>query len=350
MLGIDWRAARISWTVFLFALLILIIYSVRETLLLFTAAFLLAYMLSPLLDFIARLTPPHVSRTASLAVVYVLLITVVTALISWLGGQVAEQAVSLARRLPELVEKHKDLSTIPLPAWLEPARARVAEVIRTQLEGSSERILPFLQHAIGKMLGYAGNVIFLVIVPILAFFFLKDGRELRLNLLSLAKPANRPVMEGMLDSIHSMLIQYIRALLILSAATSVSYLLFFSVIDLPYALLVSALAAPLEFIPIFGPLTASAIILLIAAFTGFPHIWWILVFLIAYRLFQDYVLQPYLLSSGIELHPLLVLFGALAGERLGGVWGMFLSVPILAVLRIIFAQLKRSTRVETLSS
>jgi len=60
-----------------------------------------------------------------------------------------------------------------------------------------------------------------------------------------------------------------------------------------------------------------------------------------YRLFQDYVLSPYLLSSGVELHPLLVLFGVLAGERVAGIPGMFFSVPVIAALRIIIVRMRR---------
>jgi predicted PurR-regulated permease PerM len=55
-------------------------------------------------------------------------------------------------------------------------------------------------------------------------------------------------------------------------------------------------------------------------------------------LIQDYVLQPYLMSSGVALHPLLVIFGVLAGEQVGGVPGMFLSIPVLATLRVIYVR------------
>jgi predicted PurR-regulated permease PerM len=58
-------------------------------------------------------------------------------------------------------------------------------------------------------------------------------------------------------------------------------------------------------------------------------------------LFQDYVLSPQLLSSGIEIHPLLVLFGVLAGEQVAGIPGMFFSVPVIAALRIVIVRLRR---------
>ena len=72
-----------------------------------------------------------------------------------------------------------------------------------------------------------------------------------------------------------------------------------------------------------------------------------MIFLAVYRVFQDYVLSPYLMSSGVEIHPLLVLFGVLAGEQIGGVPGMFFSVPIMAALRVIFVRLRRQRRAQT---
>ena len=63
------------------------------------------------------------------------------------------------------------------------------------------------------------------------------------------------------------------------------------------------------------------------------------VFLLAFRFFQDYVVSPQLLSAGMKLHPLLVIFGVLAGASIAGVAGSFLSVPVLATLRIVYRQL-----------
>ena len=68
------------------------------------------------------------------------------------------------------------------------------------------------------------------------------------------------------------------------------------------------------------PLAAAVISLLVAGVSGYSHVVWLLVFFIVYRLFQDYVLSPYLLSSGVQLHPLLVLFGAVALLLFGMGW------------------------------
>ena len=64
-------------------------------------------------------------------------------------------------------------------------------------------------------------------------------------------------------------------------------------------------------------------------------------FFALYRLALDYVLQPILLSSGMSIPPLLVIFGVLAGGEIGGILGIFFSVPTMAALRLIFLRLKK---------
>src|SRR3954468_18131596 len=148
MLGIDWRAARVTWTVFLFALALLVLYRAREAILIFVAAFLLAYMLMPMLNLVRRLTPPHVSRTAALGFVYVVVLAVAGLLVSWIGGQLVQESTTLAQRLPGYIQKH-NFSNISLPYWLEPARMRLAELLQSQVDTASEKLLPLLQKALG---------------------------------------------------------------------------------------------------------------------------------------------------------------------------------------------------------
>jgi predicted PurR-regulated permease PerM len=106
--------------------------------------------------------------------------------------------------------------------------------------------------------------------------------------------------------------------------------------------LLASLAFPLEFIPMLGPVLSSAVIQLVAAFGGFHHIVALIVFLIVYRVIQDYVISPRLMSTGMALHPVLVLFGVFAGEKIAGIPGAFLSVPAVAILRMVYRRLERA--------
>jgi predicted PurR-regulated permease PerM len=155
------------------------------------------------------------------------------------------------------------------------------------------------------------------------------------------QPRRQTLAEEILTDLHLLVAQYIRALVLLAMATFVSYSIMLSALGVPYAVLLASVAGMLELIPFVGPLTGGIVTLLVAGLSGYAHLLWIVIFLIAYRLFQDYLLSPYLLSSSIEIHPLLVLFGVLAGEQVAGIPGMFFSVPVIAALRIVIVRMRR---------
>ena len=340
MLEIDGRVLRAVWTVFVFVLVIALIYLTRSVLVIFALAIFLAHLIAPLVDWIDRLTPRRVSRTAVLALVYVALIGIALAVLIPVGAKIGEQASMLAHRLPEAL-KEDPLSRFPLPAWLETWRPRVTEFLDERTTGLGDKMLPLLERLGPGILSGLGSLAAVVLIPILSFFFLKDGLLMRDAIVECFHPQRRSLAEDILADLHRLVGQYIRALVLLAIATFVSYSIMLSALGVPYAVLLASVAGMLELIPFVGPLTAAIVTLLVAGLSGYAHMLWIVIFLGIYRLFQDYVLSPYLLSSGVALHPLLVLFGVLAGERVAGVPGMFFSVPVIAALRIIIVRMRR---------
>jgi len=344
MLGVDARAFRVAWTLLLVVALMVTLYEIRGALLIFVFAMLLAYVLSPVVSLVDRWAARHVGapRTAALAAVYLALLAAAAAVIGWVGAMVAEEAASLARSLPKLLQEPGRLDVIPLPEWVKPYRERITEAILEQIKGHQQDIVPMLTKAGQGVLSFAGNIIYVILIPILSFFFLKDAHLIRRDLLSqFPEAAGRAVVDDVLADVHHLLVEYVRAMTLLSLATFAAFAIVLSLMGVPYSVLLSVLAGAVEFIPAAGPLVAGLAIVLVAAFAGYPHILWIVVFLILYRLFLDYVLQPYLMGQGVELPPLAIIFGVLAGEEIGGVLGMFLSVPVLAVLRILYVRYRK---------
>jgi predicted PurR-regulated permease PerM len=345
MIGIDRSALKIAWTVFLFALTIALVYGIRHTLMIFALALFFAHLLAPVVDFFERTAPARFPHVAILVLVYIGLLAVIILILISVGSRIGEQAASLTARLLDAVKQPDPLGKLPIPSWLEFARPRVAVFLKERLSDLGEHVLPILSSAGAQILSGIGNVLSAILIPILAFFFLKDGRAMRKGIVESFSHANQPVVNGIFVDLHSLLAQYIRALVLLAISTFVFYTGFLSIASVPYAILLAGIAAILEFIPVVGPLTASAVVLLVAAFANYPHLSWIVTFLVIYRIFQDYVLSPYLMSSGVEVHPLLVLFGVLAGEQIAGVPGMFFSVPVIAALRVLYVRLRRQRRV-----
>ena len=338
MLGLDRHAARFTWTVVFILLLLGLVYLIRETLFIFAVALLFAYLLWPLVNYLDQRLPGG-SRVPALAIVYLTLVGLLLVVGIEIGSRVVLQANELADRVPELLSKLEQVNTPIASPSTQTVKETIISTLRTQLFYHSREILSLLPNAALGILSHAGSLGFIVLVPILSFFFMKDGRSIRRSTLEfLAEGSRRDMIQEIAADVHLLLAQYMRALVLLAAAAFVAYGIFFSIFGVPYGILLAAIAFPLEFIPMVGPLAATVIILLVAGLSGFPHLLWLFIFLAVFRIFQDYVLSPQLLSAGTELHPLVVIFGVLTGWQIAGITGCFLSVPILATLRIVYRQ------------
>jgi predicted PurR-regulated permease PerM len=343
MLGIDPRAARAAWTVFLLALLIAAAYAIRETLVGFVIALLFGYLLMPLVDLVARFTPQRISFSVALAIVYLFLVAAILGLALTIGSRLVDEANNLATRLPDLLNNRQWIEQLPLPGWLEPVRARIVQTLQDELNSGGKDVLPYVKSLGGQLLSGARYIVYVVLVPILAFFFLKDGRGIEQEIVNgLLAEHRRPIVEDILRDIDRLLGEYIRALVLLSVSSFTVNILFFAITAAPYAVLLSVLSALGEFLPVVGPAGAGILVLLVGGLAGYAHLLLYIAFWILLRMFQDYVLSPYLMGRGVKLNPVLVLFGVLAGEQIAGVFGMFFSVPVIATLRVLFVRLRRA--------
>ena len=342
MLGWYPRAARAAWTVGIVAVVFYTAYTIRKTLLIFILALFLAYMIAPLVSLIERYQWRRIPRGASVLAAMALVIAVLVLGVVLVAPMVSEEAQKLAEQLPALTEKTALADKIPLPGWLEQFRGRLNVFVRESIKAGTAAALPFAKDLGAGIVAFAGNAIFVILIPILAIIFLKDGPQIRKSLLEFGPAAAREKFSRVLADLHDALGNYVRALGLLCLATLIAYGVVFSVTGVPYAILLAVIAALLEIIPFVGPLTAAVIALFVAGIAGYGHLLWIGIFILAYRVFQDYVLSPYLMSGGIGIHPALVLFGLVAGEQLGGVAGIFLSIPTIAALIILEKHVRSS--------
>ena len=188
----------------------------------------------------------------------------------------------------------------------------------------------------------ASNAIWIVLIPILAVFFLKDGRTFSDDILKMVeRRQQRQFLTGITDDLNEMLAHYIRMQLILSGLSIVAYMAVLSLLRVPYALAIGLFAGLLEFIPVVGPFLGDVIIVGVAFLANYHHVLIIVLFLAVWRILQDYVTTPHLMGAKLQLHPLTVIFAVLVGAEIGGVIGVYLSIPIAAALRIVWKRWQR---------
>jgi predicted PurR-regulated permease PerM len=340
MLGIDRSAARYTWTAALVVLLFWLVYQIRGTLFIFILALLFAYLLSPLVNLIDRFLPGSRKRTLALGLAYAIFVAAIVLIGIQVGSRVVEQANSLKKTFPATVA-----------GWQPPAgslEAQVADKVRAEVARWSNDLVSLLPQLGVRFLAVARNLVYLVIIPILGFFFLKDAGLMRQHILDLVEEGpRRALLDDVLADTHLLLAHYMRAMVLLSVGTFTVYSVFLSIMGVPYAILLGLLGGMLEFIPTIGPVVAVLAILLVTVVSG-GHFLAILISVVCYRVFMDYFASPHVMGRGVELHPLLLLFGVFAGAQAAGIAGAFLSVPVLALVRILYRRIRKvrlSTRV-----
>lgn len=340
MFGIDARTARVVWTAALVVAGLYGVFLVRTTLLVMLIAVLFSYLIYPLFVLAQRVVGGRIPRTPLLCLVYLVVVALVALAGGLFGSQVAEQATTLAHQLPTLLDPSTLERRLPLPGVLEPLRARLAGFLRELLQGGSSQAMPFVRNIGAGLVHLAGNLIYVVVVPILSFLMILQAPVFDELLVTMNQRRNGAFWTDVLHGLNTVLSSYVRALALLSLATLVAYGLVLSLMGVPFALLLAGVAAVLEVIPVLGPLVAAVAIVGVALFSGYEHVGWVVAFITAYRIFQDYMLNPYLMSEGVDVPPILVVFGLLAGEELAGVSGIFLSVPFLAAVRMVAMQIR----------
>jgi len=343
MLGFSRRAASSVWTAALVVLLFCLVYLLRTTLFVFILALLFAYLLAPLVNFFDRRLPGDRSRTIALSLSYILLVGIAIVIITQIGSRAVDEANTLAKKFPDMIQHWEKPAAGP---GADSLTNQILDKVRIEIASRSSGLISALPAASLKVLSLASNLLYVVLIPILGFFFLKDGSMMRQHILDMVNEGPRRVLlDEVLADVNLLLASYMRALVLLSAAAFTAYSIFFSIVGLQFGVLLAAGAALLEFIPMIGPLTGGITIVVVAALTG-SNALAILIFLLSYRVLQDYVISPHIMGQGVELHPLLVLFGVFAGAEIAGVAGTFLSVPVLALIRIVYRRIRKS-RIET---
>ncbi|MDP9161670.1 MAG: AI-2E family transporter [Acidobacteriota bacterium] len=330
----DARTIRVLLTVMLFVIVLGFLYVAHHTLVAFLFAVFFAYLVDPAVSRVEKWT--H-GRGLSIALIYLLLVILLSTFFFFVGPQIAREAQKLSQNMPALLEKVGTGQIAEQIGAKHGWSLRTIQQAKAFLASHRNDLLE-----IGKRVGFrvaevAQQSWLLVVVPVLAAFFLKDGRNFSEVALSFAHTRpQREFLQGVLDDLNQMLAQFIRAQLTLAALSLVVYVSFMELMRLPYALVLGTAGGLMEFIPVVGPLVAAVLIVGVSLLMSYPHWLVLMVFLGAWRLIQDYVISPRIMGKSMELHPLAAIFGVLAGAEIAGVLGVYLSIPVMASLRIVW--------------
>ena len=304
-----------------------------------------AYLVAPLVEFLRRprtLGSRTVAMPRALAIliaylsIAVVVVVAVYAVLPSLTNQYPEFANQAKEYWASLGERTKSLIEYSRSGRLPP---RVVEEINNAVPKVVEKVSTVATDFVTSALAYLVLYIpWIILIPILAFFLLKDADGFRRSAL-LMLPRGRWRWRGdeFFQDINNTLAAYIRAQLTACLFIGVVCAIGFTLLGLPGGLVMGVIAGVFDFVPLVGPVTVALMAAILAMLHAGPfNAFLVLLFLGVLRIVQDYAIYPRLIGQGIHLHPLAVIFAILAGEKLGGVPGVFLAIPLVAILTVSY--------------
>ncbi len=335
---------RVIFIVLAVAVTLWIIVKLTGVILLLVLSIFFAYLVYPLVEFIRR--PVRIGkrefvipRTAAIAVAYLTIAVVVTTVIYLLAPRLGNQ-------FPEFTAQARSYWVAVgerTQGWVEYFRTHrmpgpLLDALNRAIPSVIERVSLTFSEVLPIMAGWLIYIPWLVLIPILSFFFLKDAEAFRRSALQML-PKGRWRWRGdeFFQDINSALAAYIRAQLTACVFIGLVCALGFTIFGLPSPLVLGVIAGVFEFIPLVGPLSVAVIAAVLAILHAGPFsAFLVLLFLGVLRILQDYWIYPRLIGQGIHLHPLAVIIAILSGAELAGIAGIFLAIPVVAILTVSY--------------
>lgn len=340
---------RLQWAaVALFALWVL--WLLAPVLTPFVLAALLGWLGDPLVD---RLEASGRSRSTAVALVFTVMTLVLVAVLLLLVPMIQRQIVTLVESLP----RYRDWFIDTLLPWVE-QRTNLRfdrwldfdyalSMLRENWQragGFAATVFDYVTRSGSMLLSLVVNA---VLVPVLAFFFLRDWDRLVARVAMLVPPRHLPTVTQLASDSSGMLGAFLRGQFLVMVILGVMYGLGLWIVGLDLGLLIGMVAGLLTFVPYLGP-TSGVVLGVIAALVQYgdwKHVAGVLAVFGIGQVIESYWLTPKLVGDRIGLHPVAVIFAVLAGGQLFGFLGMLIALPVAAVANVLlhYAQ-QRYTR------
>ena len=315
-------------------------------------AFVIAYLLDPLID---RFEARRVPRKIAVAFLVLLVGGGVTALTFLLLPRLIGEVSALASALPSYLDELSRSALPQLEARLGiELPATVGEALTRLRSGEIplplEAVAGVLRNALSTLTGTASVLVGLAVTPILAYYLLVEFDTMIAALGTAVPPRHRVYVFEKVRMVDRLISGFLRGQLLIAASLALLYAVGFTAIGIDAAVGVGLVAGALSLIPYVGSAFALAAGAGLAAlkFGLDGHLLAVGILYVAVQSFEGFVLTPRIQGRSVGLHPAAILIALLIGGDLFGFLGLIVAVPAAAVLRVFAAELMTAYRSSTL--
>jgi predicted PurR-regulated permease PerM len=343
---------------------ILTLLAFRRVLLPFAGAVLIAYLVHPLVGRITRVKVAgrHVPRWAALLLIYALFflgvylfVIAMVPQLYWELARISRDGLAFAnsltparvQALAERAELWLQANGIPVaistPVDVTPAPGLALNLERF-LQEAAAHLAALARENLGNIVNLSRNIITAVVAGVFMLFFILmvaaffsiDAHPILRYFTTLVPPEYATDAERLLERIDRSLAGVVRGQVTICLVNGVLTLVGLLLFGVKFAFLLATIATIFSLIPIFGTILSSVPIVLIALADGFQKGLAILLWIIGIHALEAYFLNPKIMGSAARIHPVIVAFSLIAGERLFGLVGALFAVPVASILVACF--------------
>lgn len=339
------NAGIVLWTVIGGLILLYVVFSVisqiSSVLTPFFLALLLVYVLRPVVNW---LEDRGVRRLLALVFTYLGALVVVTVVLFFLIPVLVVQVQEFIRNFPRYFTATSRLFA-PYRAYFDRVKVdrNAARLVEAALAKAQETGLLIAERLPSYTLSAFALLLNLVLAPLIAFYLLKDLREIKQTMLEVIPERHRAETVHLIHEIDCVLAGFLRGQSLVALSVAVLSTIALVILRVDYPVVIGLITGLLSVIPYFGPIVGAAIAGIVALFKSPLLALLAVVLLIAIQQVANLFIAPYIMSQQVNVHPVVVIFALLVGGALFGLVGLILAIPVAAVAKAVFMHFMQRT-------
>lgn len=298
-------------------------YVLRDILVLILVVGIIVTAIEP---FVAKLAGEGIPRSVSVIVLYLAILAVLSLFIYFIIPPVASQVKELTLNFPYYSDRitHFDFGS-------------ASSAVSNMLDQLASKLSSIAGGLFTAIISIFGGIVSAVTIFVLTYYFLVEEEGIRKGVMKLVAPENRPKLQDAFDKVSIKLGHWLRGQITLMVIIGFVDGLALWILGVPFALTLGLLSGFLEIIPVVGPIVAGVIAVLVAFISGIA-LWKIIAIVIIYVAIQqleNHILVPKIMQKAVGLSPVVVILAILIGNKLLGLGGAILAVPVAAGIQVV---------------
>jgi predicted PurR-regulated permease PerM len=313
----------------------------------FVLAGILYYLCRPLVGWLEKKKVP---RWIGILASYLVIVLFIYGIVKLVAPVINDQVNAFIDNLPAMVStvtdwfKYVQENRSTFPEFLQDALMTASEQLEDKIQNNIGNIANSVLGIFGFIGGFINTIFYLVLVPFILFYMLKDGPRFSNSVALFFPKARRDYVKGILKEIDKTIATYIQGQLTVSVIVGILLYIGYLIIGLNYSLVLAVFGMFTNVIPFLGPFIAVIPALLVALFQDPIMVLYVAIIMVIAQQIEGNIISPNIMGKTLNIHPLTIIVLILAAGNLAGIVGVIFVIPVYSIVKVIIVNLAKIFR------